>query len=186
MRLYHFFQHFDSFFQTDFEIKPWRKIYFDLRVLSVFIFEVFDLSRSQTLLICLYFIFVCRLSSSTKESESLFVPKLYHFVYHFFSLWNLCFLSFVKQSLLFGIEKLMLENTTVIWTCDLVEIIHVELSDKRGNLIMAEIAGQNFICESLFVVYSNSHLACIPAHDLGIFFWLYRLYAYSQNVQKSD
>ena len=66
----------------------------------------------------------------------------------------------------------MEEDAGVIREVDFMEIIHVELSNEGGKLVMAEEAREDGLFKLFLVVDANSPFLMIPGNNLGMFLGL--------------
>jgi hypothetical protein len=63
-------------------------------------------------------------------------------------------------------KLLMLENVFILLISDLVEIIHVQLSDKRREIAMSEVNRQDFLLKFLNVDYNKVSALLIPCDNI--------------------
>lgn len=66
----------------------------------------------------------------------------------------------------------MLEDRNLLFFANFVKIIHIELPDKRGELLMFEIFGKNLILKQ-FLILNNEAISVIsPLDNMIILFFL--------------
>lgn len=68
----------------------------------------------------------------------------------------------------------MIENTGIVRKVNFMKIVHVELPDKRGKLVMPEIPRQKVALQFFLIEYSDSAFFHIPSNSLRILFRLNR------------
>ena len=64
----------------------------------------------------------------------------------------------------------MLKDRNFLFVADLVEVVHVELPDKRRELLMFEIFGKNFILKQFLILNDEAISVISPLDNMTILF----------------
>lgn len=65
-------------------------------------------------------------------------------------------------------ELPVFEDVLVKLVADLVEVIHVELPDEGGEVLVPEVGGQDFLLEAFNVEDGEIGAFFVPADDVGV------------------
>lgn len=74
----------------------------------------------------------------------------------------------MRENGLSRVENFVAEEAVFVVDVDLMKIIHVELTDERGDFVVAEVAGQDLSFEPALVMDPDALLLRVPPHDLGV------------------
>ena len=69
----------------------------------------------------------------------------------------------------------MLKNVFILFIADFVEIIHIELANKRGEVTMSKVNGQNLLLKSLHIQNSEIGALFVPCNNARMLIALNRL-----------
>jgi hypothetical protein len=77
----------------------------------------------------------------------------------------------------------MLEDVFIQFVADFVEVVHVELTHKGGEVAMPEVSRQNLLLESLHVQNSEVCSLFVPSHNARVFVALGKIKVYLENFK---
>ncbi len=72
------------------------------------------------------------------------------------------------MGVLLRVEFVVDKDGAVVAEMDLVEVIHVELSDKGGEAVVPEILGQDDFLQLLLVQYADALGLAVPVDDARV------------------
>jgi len=78
-------------------------------------------------------------------------------------------LDFLEEMLLASLEKFMGINVVDVLSSFLVEIVHVELTDKRGQIVVFEVGREDFLAEFGRLFDNESCAFRVPVNDIREF-----------------
>jgi hypothetical protein len=86
---------------------------------------------------------------------------------HYLLLLLLQLAVYVGQEVLGALFKVLVHvNIVALGMADLLEPVHVQLTDKRSKIMMFEVRGKHFLSEPSDI-FNNERITCgSPAHDL--------------------
>lgn len=76
----------------------------------------------------------------------------------------------ISKFILFGVEGIMTENAFMISKVNFVEVVHVELSDKRGKPVVAIVAREHSLLEFLLIDNSDAFSLWVPDDGFAMLF----------------
>jgi hypothetical protein len=76
----------------------------------------------------------------------------------------------IRQIILFGVEGIMAENAFMVSKVNFVEVVHVELADKRGEPVVAVVAGQDCFFKLFLIDDADAFSFRIPNYGFAVLF----------------
>lgn len=76
----------------------------------------------------------------------------------------------------------MLEDRNLLFLANLVEIIHIELPNKRRELLMFEIFGKNLILKQILILHNEAISVISPLDDMTVLFFLKDLVCFDDEI----
>lgn len=78
-------------------------------------------------------------------------------------------LNFLKEAFLASLEKFVVVNVVDILSPSFVEVVHVELANKRGKIVVLEISRKDFLAEFRRLFDNEGVAFRVPVNDFGEF-----------------